>query len=497
MENFNLLAIDPLIMKAITDLGYTAPTPIQAQTLPLLLDGPTDFIGLAATGTGKTAAFAIPLLQRIDPKLKIVQGIVLCPTRELAIQVTEQINLLGKHKRIKAITIYGGASYADQIYGLKSGANIVVGTPGRVVDHINRGTLKLGQLKTVILDEADEMISMGFKDDLEVILNSTPREESNIWLFSATMSPGVRGVADNYLEDPKQVHTNKKDVLSTTVEQIYYMTQESNKPDLVCKIVDSAEDFYGVVFCQTKVLVADLTEYLVAHGHKADSLHGDKDQKARERTMKAFRDRKVTLLVCTDVASRGIDVKDITHVINYSLPKELDNYIHRIGRTARSGKKGFAMSLVTPSHRGLVRRIEQVTKSRMTEGKVPSSRDISTKKVGIHLEKFMEQKEFKRAVDVMNDQWKEALSKMTAEEVAGRFLSLAFPDVVKVQPVANVAVTPSRPVHERPRREDDRPRNSGRGYGRSSYSNDRSGGRPERRSEGARAESKVARSPRK
>lgn len=429
-------------MRAITELGFEKPSPIQAETLPILLGEPTDFIGLAATGTGKTAAFSIPLLERIDPSKKSVQALVLCPTRELALQVAGQINLMGKYKGtkgIRALPIYGGSGYGDQLHGLKQGVNVVVGTPGRVVDHVDRGTLKLDQLETLILDEADEMISMGFKEDLEFIMSASPRSSSNIWLFSATMSREVRKVADEYLRNPKRSEVNRTEMLSDTVEQIYYMTQESNKPEILCKLIDAAEDFYGLIFCQTKSLVVDLTAYLTERGYRVDCLHGDKDQNSRERTMKSFRDRKVNIMVGTDVASRGLDVKDVTHVINYSLPREMDNYVHRIGRTARSGKKGFAMNLVTPSHRGLISRIEKMTKSRMREGKIPTRKEIGSKKVSKILEQFKGQASFARAIELMDERWKSVIAAMTPEEIAGRFLSMTFPEVFGERPAADAA----------------------------------------------------------
>jgi ATP-dependent RNA helicase DeaD len=429
VESFNELELSPELMRAISELGYTKPSQIQAQALPILLGEPTDFLGLAATGTCKTAAFGIPLLEKIDPSIRTVQAVILCPTRELALQVSGQIMLLGKHKNIRSVAIYGGASYGDQIRGLKMGAQVVVGTPGRVCDHIDKGTLRLDQLHTVILDEADEMISMGFKEDLEKILDATPRDQSHIWLFSATMSREVRHVADDYLRKPEMVQVNRTEMLPDTVEQLYYPTSEHNKPEVLCKLIDAADDFYGLVFCQTKALVADLTQYLTDRGYSVDCLHGDKDQTQRERTMKSFRDRKVNMLVCTDVASRGLDVKDITHVINYSIPRELDNYVHRIGRTARSGKSGFAMSLVTPSHRVLIGRIEKMTKSRMKEGRIPTRKEIGVKKVSKILSRFQAQENFARAVELLDTSWKDALAAMSGEEIAARFLSLTFPEV--------------------------------------------------------------------
>lgn len=429
VQSFSEIPLSTQISKAIAALGFEKPSEIQAAALPILLGEPTDFIGLAATGTGKTAAFAIPLLENIEATASGVQALILCPTRELALQVANQINLIGRFKRVRSVAVYGGSSYAEQIRGLREGAQVVVGTPGRVVDHIERGTLDLENLKTVVLDEADEMISMGFKDELEKILAAAPRESSHIWLFSATMSREVRKVADTYLRSPQQVQLNRKEVLSASIEQYYYPTQESHKPEILCKLIEGAENFYGLVFCQTKALVVELTQHLSERGYKVDSLHGDKDQTERERTMRAFRQRRVTILVCTDVASRGIDVNDITHVVNYSLPRELENYVHRIGRTARSGKSGVAMNLVTASHRRLIYQIENFTKSKMIEGRVPSRREIGAKKVSKRLEEFMAQKFHSRAIEVMSEEWKSALATMTPDEVAGRFLAMMISDV--------------------------------------------------------------------
>lgn len=429
MNTFTELNLSAPLMQSIKEMGFETPSAIQAQTLPILLGEPTDFIGLAATGTGKTAAFSIPLLQAIDPQLKKLQGLILCPTRELALQVAEQINLLGKHLRVRVLPIYGGTGYNEQIYGLKSGANIVVGTPGRLIDHLERGTLKLDHLKTLILDEADEMISMGFKEDLEALLKASPRDKSKIWLFSATMEREVRRVADTYLKNPQHVQVNKKEMLSTTVEQIFFPVRENDKPEVICKLIDAADSFYGLIFCQTKSLVADLANYLAERGYKVDSLHGDKDQTSRERTMMAFRNRRVNVLVCTDVASRGLDVKDITHVINFSIPRELDNYVHRIGRTARSGKSGFAFNLVTAANRSLIPRIEKMTNSRMRPGTIPTEREIMGKKVDLFLQGFTAQTAFAKAAGFLSEEMKAQIQEMTPEEIMGRFLALRFAGV--------------------------------------------------------------------
>ena len=446
MQTFDDLKLSRPVAKAIAEMGYTEPSPIQAQALPILLsEEETDFIGLAATGTGKTAAFSIPLLERINPTHRGVQAIILCPTRELCLQVAGQVDLLGKYLGVRALPIYGGAGYGDQLFGLKQGVPVVVGTPGRVIDHLERGTLKLGDVRTVVLDEADEMISMGFREAMETILEQVPREQSKTWLFSATMSASVRKIANQFLTDPKQVQVNRTEVLAEGIEQYYYLTMEKNKPEVLCKLIDGAEAFFGVVFCQTKSLVVDLTKYLSERGYRVDNLHGDKSQAAREVTMREFRERKLSILICTDVAARGLDVKDITHVINYSLPRELDTYVHRIGRTARSGKAGLALSLVTPSHRYLLRKIEQITKSQIHEGEIPTRKAIGLKKVTKALDKVMEAKGFPRAIELMDEQWRTALAGMTNEEIAGRFLSMMFPDIFAEERRAPLARTPEAP----------------------------------------------------
>jgi ATP-dependent RNA helicase DeaD len=424
---FQSLPLRPELQRAIQDLGFEKPSPIQAQALPLLLEKDTDFIGLAATGTGKTVAFTLPMLERINPTDKKVQAIILCPTRELCLQVAGQVDLLGKHMGIRSVAIYGGAGYDEQLRGLRAGAPIVVGTPGRMIDHLERGTLKLNHVRIAVLDEADEMISMGFREDMEAILETVPDEASNTWLFSATMSPQVRRVADEFLSNPEIVQVNRTEKLSSTVQQVGYMTQEKNKPEVLCKLIDAADDFYGVVFCQMKSLVVDLTRYLSERGYKVDCLHGDMSQAARESAMQAFRDKRIRILVCTDVASRGLDVKDITHVVNYSLPRELDLYVHRIGRTGRAGKAGIAMSLITPSHRHLANRIERTLKTRLEKGEIPTRREIGLKKIARELENFKAIEGADKALELLDDNWKEAVAGMSPQEVAARFLSEKFP----------------------------------------------------------------------
>ncbi|MBS1958157.1 MAG: DEAD/DEAH box helicase [Bdellovibrionales bacterium] len=429
-QSFSDFNFSPELAKAISELGYETPTQIQVETIPTLLKGGTDFLGLASTGTGKTAAFAIPLLETIDPTLKGVQGLILCPTRELAKQVAEQINLLARYKKTKAIAIYGGGDYGGQLRALKEGVSIVVGTPGRIIDHIERNTLSLDHLQTVVLDEADEMISMGFREDIEFILETVSQEEKHqTWLFSATMSRDIRRIADTFLNDPEQVQVNKEESVPSSVRQLFYQVHEDEKPEVVQKLIDSVEGFYGIIFCQTKALVVELTQTLKNAGYAADCLHGDMEQAARERTMKAFKARQSTIVVCTDVASRGIDVKELTHVINYSLPRELDLYIHRIGRTGRGGKDGIALALVNPSHMHLIPRIERVTRTKMKRAEVPTEAVLLKLKLARALTQFSQPETQGQEVSLLikglllETGWKEVIDLMSREEIAARLLA--------------------------------------------------------------------------
>lgn len=432
MNSFDEFELKPELLETLKRMGFEKPSPIQVAAIPLLKEFNKDFIGLAPTGTGKTAAFALPLLNYLtDHREPGLQALILCPTRELALQVATQINKFGIGSGLRAQAVYGGAGYAEQIRAIRSGCPIIVGTPGRLLDHMNSGTLKLNTLKALILDEADEMISMGFQEDIETILAAIPEGQSRLWLFSATMSPEIRKIADRFLHNPDRVELNHTQKVPSQLEQIYYVTRESNKPDVLAKLIEEVGNFYGLIFCQTKALVVELTQRLVDMGYKVDSMHGDKTQDARERTLKSFRERRLQVLVCTDVASRGIDVQDITHVVNYSLPRETENYIHRIGRTARSGKKGVAMALVSPAQRVLIGRIEKRTGVKMKEGVIPSTRILKDRKVGQLLEKFMATEVHAEGLSRVHGTWTEAMKEMTREEVAARLLSLISPELMR------------------------------------------------------------------
>ncbi len=313
VDSFESFGLSAPLMEAMKDMGFSTPTPIQQQALPILLAGANDFIGLASTGTGKTAAFGIPLVENIDTTTKDTQALVLSPTRELALQVAEQLALLGKKKGLRVVTIYGGASYRTQLDGVKRGAHIVVATPGRLVDFLEQKMIKLQSVQTVVLDEADEMLSMGFKDSLDFILSATHTEESKTeraacrtWLFSATMSGEVKRLSEKYLEKPEMVQANKVGSTASTIEQVYYTVKNSGKMEVISRLLQTLPEFYGIIFCQTKMEVAELEDLLTQRGFPADSLHGDKNQQEREATLKKFKQRQIKVVVATDVSACGL-----------------------------------------------------------------------------------------------------------------------------------------------------------------------------------------------
>jgi ATP-dependent RNA helicase DeaD len=384
---FSDLNISPVILKAITELGYETPTPIQAQAIPLLLEG-KDILGQAQTGTGKTAAFGIPLIETIDTHARSVQAIILCPTRELAIQVTEDLAHLSKYKKdIRLLSIYGGQSIERQFKALKSGVNIVVGTPGRVQDHIDRGTLKLDGVKIVVLDEADEMLNMGFREAIEEILTEVPKERQTI-LFSATMPPAILKLTKKFQINPVEVKIHHKEVTVPGIEQVYFEIRDREKLDLISILLDINQFKLSLVFCNTKRAVDNLVEHLNARGFLADSLHGDLRQQQRDQVMKKFRTGKLDILVATDVAARGLDVDDIDAVFNYDFPQDEEYYVHRIGRTGRAGKKGIAYSFVTVKEIYRLKDIKRYTNAKIVRMDVPSATDVEAARTNKVIEKL-------------------------------------------------------------------------------------------------------------
>ena len=375
-EDFNLR---PELVQAITALGYTQPTPIQAGIIPLMQSG-NDVTGQAQTGTGKTAAFALPILDRIDPDQRLPQALVVAPTRELALQVTEMIQTLGQFIDVRVLTVYGGTSYTQQLNQLRRGVHVVVGTPGRILDLVKRGRLDLSEVRTVVLDEADEMLSMGFVEDIEAILAGTP-DERQTTLFSATLPPRIRELARKYLHNPKTVSIQSEQVTVAATEQRVYYVNEHDKLAVLTRLFEMEDISSALIFTRTRVRTGELVTELNLRGYPSEALSGDLSQDAREHTMARFRAGQVKVLVATDVAARGLDVEGITHVFNYDLPEETETFVHRVGRTGRAGRTGIAISLARPSESRQVRQIEQFTHQEMTKGIVPTIEDVQGKRM--------------------------------------------------------------------------------------------------------------------
>ena len=374
---FEDLELDAKIMRAITDMGFEAASPIQGQAIPLELQG-LDIIGQGQTGTGKTAAFGIPLLQKIDPKNKKPQAIILCPTRELAIQVSEEIRRLAKYMHgVKVLPIYGGQEIGRQIRSLKDGVQVIIGTPGRVMDHMRRKTVKMDQIHTVVLDEADEMLNMGFLEDMETILSALPEERQTL-MFSATMPQAIQRIAANFQKDPQIVRVVKKELTVPKVTQYYYEVKPKNKLEVMCRLLDLYDPKLSVVFCNTKKQVDELVQGLQGRGYFAEGLHGDLKQEQRDRVMRAFRTGRTDILVATDVAARGIDVDDVEAVFNYDVPQDDEYYVHRIGRTGRAGREGKAFNLVVGKEVYKLREIQRYCKTRIIPQAIPSLDDVTS-----------------------------------------------------------------------------------------------------------------------
>ena len=385
---FDSLGLSEEILKAVTEMGFTKPSPIQAEAIPSLLEG-RDVLGQAQTGTGKTAAFGIPALEKVDISDKRTQVLMLCPTRELAVQVTEELRRIAKYKKgLKLETVYGGDSIERQIRSLKIGAQIVVGTPGRVMDLIERKALKLDFVNYVVLDEADEMLDMGFREDIDTILESVPEERQTV-LFSATMSKPIMGIAQKFQEDPVMIKITRKEVTNENIEQTYFEVKQRGKIEVTCRVLDAYDLKQVIIFCNTKRKVDEVTEELSSKGYSVESLHGDLRQTQRNQVMAKFRSGAANILVATDVAARGIDVSGIDAVINFDLPLDEEYYVHRIGRTGRAGLTGKALTLVAKDEKFRLRQIETYTKVKIDKGVIPTFEDI----VGVRKARFIAQVE--------------------------------------------------------------------------------------------------------
>lgn len=377
---FSDLQIHPSVLQAVVDVGYESPSAIQADTIPAMMAG-SDVVGLAQTGTGKTAAFAIPILSKIDPASRATQALVLAPTRELALQVAEAFGRYGAHlPQINVLPIYGGSSYGPQLAGLKRGAQVVVGTPGRVIDHLEKGRLDLSHLDYLVLDEADEMLQMGFAEDVERILADTP-EYKQVALFSATMPPAIRKITTKYLHDPVEVTVKAKTATADNISQRYIQVAGHRKMDALTRVLEVEEGDAMIVFVRTKQATEEVAERLRARGFSAAAINGDIPQAQRERTIAALKDGSIDILVATDVAARGLDVERISHVLNYDIPHDTESYVHRIGRTGRAGRSGAALLFVTPRERHLLKAIEKATRSKLVETDLPSVEDVNAQRV--------------------------------------------------------------------------------------------------------------------
>jgi ATP-dependent RNA helicase DeaD len=423
---FQDLGLEPMLLKAVTEMGFENPTPIQEQTIPQLQDKSTDMVALAQTGTGKTAAFGLPLLQKLDLNSKFTQSLILAPTRELCVQISKDLINYSKYMNgLRVTAVYGGAPIMGQIRDVKAGSQVIVATPGRLIDMIERKAIDLSHVDIVVLDEADEMLNMGFKDDLDEILSNTPPTK-NTWLFSATMPREVERIASKYMENPLSISVGKKNSGNENIEHIYYQVQQRDRYAALKRIADFYPDIFGIVFCRTKAETQDVADQLIKDGYNADALHGDLSQAQRDLVMKRFRSRTLQMLVATDVAARGIDVNNVTHVINYNLPEDAENYTHRSGRTARAGKSGIAIAIVTPKETFKIKEIERIIQSKFTKADVPTGVDVCEKQL-FHLVHKLHN------VEVKDDEIEKYLPKiydelkdLDKEELIKRFISEEF-----------------------------------------------------------------------
>lgn len=426
MNPFITLGIRHDIVNAITELGFENPTPIQEQAIPVLLSGSNDFVGLAQTGTGKTAAFGLPLLELLDFNQNHPQALILCPTRELCMQITNDIKKYAKNQdNVHVVAVYGGANISDQLRQIKKGVQIVVATPGRMLDIINRKAIDFSHVQFVVLDEADEMLNMGFQEDIDSILSTTP-EDKKTWLFSATMPTEVRRIAKKYMTDPFELTMGTKNTGNVNIEHEYYVVRARDKYAAFKRIVDFNPEIFGIVFCRTKIETQEIAESLIKDGYNADSLHGDLSQQQRDKVMKRYRERSLQLLIATDVAARGIDVNDVTHVINYSLPDEIENYTHRSGRTARAGKTGISIAIINSKELGKIRQIERGIGKQFAKAEIPNGFDVCEKQLFALVHKVhnveVNEEQIEQYIPRIMDEFKE----LEKEDIIKRFASLEF-----------------------------------------------------------------------
>ncbi len=426
MNNFEELNLNKKLISAITELGYEQPTPIQELVIPALLESNRDLVGLAQTGTGKTAAFGLPMLQKVDVSNKLTQGLILSPTRELCIQIAKDLKAYAKNDRsIRITAVYGGASIETQIGELRQGVHIVVGTPGRTLDLIKRNKLKVGSIDVVVLDEADEMLSMGFKEDLNAILEGTPDEKQTL-LFSATMPAEISKIARKFMNNPIELSAGGKNIAAENVTHVYYEVQARDRYEALKRIADLNPHIYGIIFCRTRRETKEIADKLIQDGYNADSLHGDLSQAQRDSVMAKFRSKHLQLLVATDVAARGLDVNDLTHVINFNLPDENEVYIHRSGRTGRAGKSGISLSILHMREKHKLRAVEKLIGKKFEKKLVPSGKDICAKQLFSLIERVEKVEIDEVQIEPFMDVIYKKLEWLNREELIKKFVSVEF-----------------------------------------------------------------------
>jgi ATP-dependent RNA helicase DeaD len=431
MNEFESLGLNESLVKAVADMGFETPSAIQTKAIPILLSGTTDFVGLAQTGTGKTAAFGLPLLQLIDASKKYPQALIICPTRELCLQICNDIRDLKKYlPQIIAEPVYGGASIVMQIRALKKGVHIVVATPGRLIDMIERKAIDLEKVKYVVLDEADEMLNMGFRDDIDFVLKNTVQRES-IWLFSATMPPAVRNISKNFMTSPKEVTVGKKNTGNVNISHQYFIAPANARYETLRRLVDFNPDIYGIVFTRTKADAQEITERLSKEGYDVEAIHGDLTQQQRDKVMQRFRSKNLQILIATDVAARGIDVEGITHVINYELPDDMEVYTHRSGRTARAGKTGICISICNSRESYKIKQLERMVNAEFARLDIPTGKDVCRKQFFHFMDKLMSADISSGSYETYTADLSKKFEDISKEDVLKRIAALEFDHFLK------------------------------------------------------------------
>lgn len=425
MLTFKETGLKPELLESIEKLGFTHPTPIQSESIPFILESDKDLIAMAQTGTGKTAAFGLPILHKMDPNNKGIQAIVLCPTRELCLQITSDIKTYTTHLNFSVVPVYGGAPIFDQINAIKRKCEIVVGTPGRVNDMIRRGKLDLSSIQFLVLDEADEMLKMGFKDEMDAILDQTPKTKQTL-LFSATIPPDINRMAGKYMNTPTTISVSRKNISNADISHEYCVTSPSNGYQALRRIADITPEIYGIIFCRTRQETKDIADKLMGDGYNADALHGDLSQAQRDYVMGRFRNKHLQLLVATDVAARGLDVDHLSHVIHYHLPDDPENYIHRSGRTGRAGNKGISIAILAPSEQRRVAFMEKQTGQKFVIHQIPSGEEVFKKRLENYLMSVAASEPKGFEVDNFKEIILEQLGELTREEIIEKFIALSF-----------------------------------------------------------------------